>query len=76
MLEQFHVYIYCCFPKLYKIITCVFSQAAFLSALAGVEIAEVAARAAVTTLSDVDDRASKGSLMRNTRQRGMNSNPS
>lgn len=46
----------------------IMAQAAFLSALAGVEIAEVAARAAVITLSDVDDRASKGSLMRNTRQ--------
>lgn len=45
--------------------------------MAGVDIAEVAAQAAVTTLSDVDDRASKGglgSLARNTRQQGMNSN--
>ncbi|XWS14338.1 hypothetical protein CRYUN_Cryun35bG0001200 [Craigia yunnanensis] len=50
----------------------IMAQAAFLSALAGGEIAEAAARAAVTTLSRVyDTTASKGgcgSLARNTRR--------
>lgn len=52
-----------------------FFQAAFLSALAGVEIAEAAARAAVTTLSEVDGttaiKGGRGSLSRNLR-RGIN----
>lgn len=39
-----------------------FSQAAFLSALAGTEVAEAAARAAVTTLTEVEYGGSKGSL--------------
>ncbi|KAJ0025946.1 hypothetical protein Pint_09176 [Pistacia integerrima] len=46
----------------------IMAQAAFLSALAGVEVAEAAARAAVTTQSEVDNRTSKpslGSLVRN-----------
>ncbi|KAK3232089.1 hypothetical protein Dsin_003970 [Dipteronia sinensis] len=49
----------------------IMAQAAFLSALAGIETAETAARAAVKTLSEVDNRASKGSLgsfPRNTKQ--------
>ncbi|XP_022772527.1 SWI/SNF complex subunit SWI3B-like isoform X2 [Durio zibethinus] len=50
----------------------IMAQAAFLSALAGVKVAEAATLAALTTLSEVDDtRASKvgrGSLLRNTRQ--------
>ncbi|XP_022772529.1 SWI/SNF complex subunit SWI3B-like isoform X4 [Durio zibethinus] len=50
----------------------VHDKAAFLSALAGVKVAEAATLAALTTLSEVDDtRASKvgrGSLLRNTRQ--------
>ncbi|XWS26059.1 hypothetical protein CRYUN_Cryun27aG0120300 [Craigia yunnanensis] len=53
----------------------IMAQATFLSALVGVEIAKAAVRAAVTSLSEVDDTtASKvgcGSLVRNTRQ-GMN----
>ncbi|XVE84578.1 hypothetical protein DITRI_Ditri17bG0023900 [Diplodiscus trichospermus] len=48
----------------------IMSQVAFLSALSGIEITEAAARAAVTTLSKVDDaKASKAggvSLSRNT----------
>lgn len=39
-----------------------FSQAAFLSALVGVEVAEAAARAAVASLSDVDPRKMKEGL--------------
>lgn len=35
-----------------------FSQAAFLSALVGVEVAEAAARAAVAALPEVDGKAS------------------
>ncbi|KAL5848048.1 hypothetical protein ACOSQ3_011572 [Xanthoceras sorbifolium] len=49
----------------------IMAQAAFLSALAGVETAEAAARAAVKTLLEVDNGASKGhfgSLARNTKQ--------
>ncbi|XWS24632.1 hypothetical protein CRYUN_Cryun28dG0119300 [Craigia yunnanensis] len=50
----------------------IMAQAAFLSALAGGEIAEAAARAAVTTLSGVDDttasKGGRGSLARNTRR--------
>ncbi|KAF3446935.1 hypothetical protein FNV43_RR12115 [Rhamnella rubrinervis] len=40
----------------------IMAQAAFLSALAGAEVAENAARAAVTTLSQVDYRSSIGSF--------------
>lgn len=53
---------------------CNFYQAAFLSALAGVEVAEAAARAAVTTQSEVDNRISElnlSSLVRNTKHQGM-----
>ena len=39
-----------------------FSQAAFLSALAGTEVAEAAAQAAVTTLTDVEYGGNKGSF--------------
>lgn len=39
-----------------------FSQAAFLSALVGVEVAEAAAQAAVASLSDVDPRKMKEGL--------------
>ncbi|KAK8989116.1 hypothetical protein V6N11_030483 [Hibiscus sabdariffa] len=50
----------------------IMAQAAFLSALAGVEIAEAAAQAAVNILSKVDDttasRGGNGSLERNSRQ--------
>ncbi|KDP36743.1 hypothetical protein JCGZ_08034 [Jatropha curcas] len=49
----------------------IMSQAAFLSALAGTEVAEAAARAAVTALTEIEYGASKGnieSLSRNTRQ--------
>lgn len=50
----------------------IMAQAAFLSALAGVEIAEAAARAAVTTLSEVDGttaiKGGRGSLSRNLRR--------
>lgn len=58
-------------------LTCIFlssAQAAFLSALVGVEIAEAAARAAVKAISDLDDGASQQnvrSLDRNTRQQGI-----
>ncbi|KAK2660979.1 hypothetical protein Ddye_007512 [Dipteronia dyeriana] len=48
----------------------IMAQAAFLSALAGIETAEAAARAAVKTLSEVDNRASKvrlGPFPRNTK---------
>ncbi|KAK2645707.1 hypothetical protein Ddye_020902 [Dipteronia dyeriana] len=50
------------------------AQAVFLSGLASVETAEAAARAAVKTVSKVDNRASKGSLgflHRNSKQKGM-----
>lgn len=70
------IFTHCFLPKLYLITFCNFSQVAFLSALAGVDIAEVAAQAAVTTLSEVENGAGKGSLgslARNTRQEGMNS---
>uniref|UniRef100_A0A6M2F0F4 SWI/SNF complex subunit SWI3B n=1 Tax=Populus davidiana TaxID=266767 RepID=A0A6M2F0F4_9ROSI len=40
----------------------IMAQAAFLSALAGTEVAEAAARAAVTTLTEVEYGGSKGSL--------------
>lgn len=50
----------------------IMAQAAFLSALAGEEIAEAAARAAGTTLSEVDGTTASnwgcGSLARNTRR--------
>lgn len=49
-------------------------QAAFLSTLAGVDIAEAAARAAVRSLSQVDHGASRehlGTLARNTELRGI-----
>ncbi|XVF74057.1 hypothetical protein PTKIN_Ptkin13bG0031000 [Pterospermum kingtungense] len=50
----------------------IMAQAAFLSAVAGAEIAEAAARAAVTTLSEVDgttaNKGGRGSLARNTRR--------
>ncbi|GLT74023.1 hypothetical protein SLA2020_458440 [Shorea laevis] len=47
----------------------IMAQAAFLSAVVGEEIADAAAQAAVTSLSDVENRASKGnheSLAKNT----------
>ncbi|KAK6257302.1 hypothetical protein QUC31_000761 [Theobroma cacao] len=50
----------------------IMAQAAFLSALAGVESAGAAAQAAVTTLSEVDDntasKGGRGSFARNTRR--------
>ncbi|XP_022777098.1 SWI/SNF complex subunit SWI3B-like isoform X2 [Durio zibethinus] len=50
----------------------IMAQAAFLSALAGAEAAEAAARAAVTTLSEVHDttasKGGRGSLARNMRR--------
>ncbi|KAH1065887.1 hypothetical protein J1N35_030874 [Gossypium stocksii] len=50
----------------------IMAQAAFLSALAGVEIAEAAAQAAVSVLSQVDDisasRVGSGSLERNSKR--------
>jgi hypothetical protein len=52
------------------------SQAAFLSALAGVDIAEAAARAAVTTLSQVGFRANRehlGTLAKSTKLQGIQS---
>ncbi|GAV65829.1 Myb_DNA-binding domain-containing protein/SWIRM domain-containing protein [Cephalotus follicularis] len=56
----------------------IMAQASFLSALAGVEIAEAAAKAAVTALYDVGNRAHKGSplfLTKNTIQEaGVTSN--
>ncbi|OMP11549.1 hypothetical protein CCACVL1_00449 [Corchorus capsularis] len=56
----------------------IMAQAAFLSALAGVDSAEAAAQAAVTTLSGEDDSAaSKGghaSLPRNTKREDVSSN--
>lgn len=51
-----------------------FYQAAFLSAMAGVGVAEAAARAAVTTQLEVDNRTSKpslGSLLRIAKHQGM-----
>lgn len=49
-------------------------QAAFLSALAGPEVAQAAAQAALTTLSDVykATRSNYRSLPRNTLQQGEN----
>lgn len=53
-------------------VPCYIFQAAFLSALAGVESAGAAAQAAVTTLSEVDDntasKGGRGSFARNTRR--------
>lgn len=52
------------------------SQAAFLSALAGVDVAEAAARAAVTSLSQVGLGANKepqGSLAKITKLQGIQS---
>lgn len=50
------------------------SQAAFLSTLAGVDVAEAAARAAVTSLSQVGHGANRehlGTLARNTKLQGI-----
>lgn len=61
--------LYSCLHLLFK-----FLQAAFLSALAGSEVAQAAAQAALTTLSEVykGTRNNYRSLPRNTLQQGGN----